>query len=92
MNKINWKVRLSNKHFWLSLIPAVILFTQIAASIFGFTIDLGDTGNKLLSLVNAAFSVLAIMGVVNDPTTSGLNDSAQALTYIKPKKGDGADG
>lgn len=83
---INWKVRMSNKMFWLSIIPAVLLLIQVVAAVFGYTLDLGDLGNKLLSVVNAVFGVLAIIGVVTDPTTAGVSDSAQALTYTKPKE------
>jgi phi LC3 family holin len=84
--KINWKVRLKNKTFWLALIPAVVLLIQVVASIFGFELDLGDLGNKLLAVVETVFMILAILGVVTDPTTEGISDSSQALTYITPKK------
>ncbi len=84
--KINWIVRVKNKTFWLALIPAVLLLVQVVAAVFGFDIDLGDLGNKLLAVVNALFAVLAILGVVTDPTTAGVNDSAQAMTYTKPKE------
>ncbi|MCI8629509.1 MAG: phage holin [Firmicutes bacterium] len=30
--------------------------------------------------------VVAIVGYINDPTTQGISDSKQALTYQKPKK------
>lgn len=83
---INWQVRIKNKNFWLTFIPAVLLLIQVIAAVFGFTLDLGDLGNRLLDVVNAAFSVLMILGVVNDPTTEGISDSEQALTYNKPKK------
>ena len=65
---INWKVRVRNKNFWLALIPAVLLLVQVVAAVFGFTIDLGDMGDKLLAVVNAVFAVLAILGIVTDPT------------------------
>lgn len=83
---INWTVRLKNKTFWLSLIPAVLLLVQVVAAVFGITLDLGDLGNKLLAVVNAVFAVLTILGVVNDPTTAGMSDSNQAMTYTKPKE------
>ncbi len=83
---INWIVRLKNKMFWITIIPAILLLIQVVASVFGVEIDLGDLGNKLLDLVNAIFSVLVILGVVTDPTTAGVNDSQQALTYSEPKK------
>ena len=83
--KINWIVRIKSKNFWLALIPAVLLLIQVVAAAFGFTLDLGDLGNKLLAVVNAAFAVLAILGIVVDPTTEGVSDSTQALTYTEPK-------
>lgn len=86
MNRINWKVRIANKTFWLSLIPAALLLVQVVASVFGFTLDLGELGNKLLEVVNALFAVLAIIGVVNDPTTAGVADSQRAMTYAVPFK------
>lgn len=87
MKSINWQVRIKNKNFWLTFIPAVLLLIQVIAAVFGFTLDLGDLGNRLLDVVNAVFSVLVILGVVNDPTTEGVSDSEQALTYTEPKKG-----
>ena len=83
--KINWKVRLKNKNFWIAVIPAMLLLIQVIASLFGFELDLGDIGNKLLALVNTAFAVLSILGIVTDPTTAGVSDSEQAMTYDKPK-------
>lgn len=83
---INWKVRIKNKNFWLAIIPALLLLIQVVASVFGYTLDLGELGNKLLAIVNAAFAVLAILGVVTDPTTAGITDSALAMTYETPKK------
>jgi phi LC3 family holin len=86
--KINWTVRIKNKNFWISFIPAMLLLVQVVASVFGYSLDLGELGNKLLAVVNAAFGVLAIIGVVTDPTTKGVSDSDQAMTYKNPKDGD----
>ena len=83
---INWKVRIKNKNFWLSLIPAIILLVQVVAAPFGFTLNLGELGNQLLAIVNAIFAVLVILGIVEDPTTAGVGDSSQALAYTEPKK------
>ena len=84
--KINWLVRFKNKNFWMSLIPALLLLVQVVAAVLGFEVDLGGMGDKLLAVVNALFAVLAILGIVTDPTTEGLCDSKQALCYQKPKK------
>lgn len=83
---INWKVRLVNKNFWLSLIPAVLLLIQAVGAPLGMTLDFGELGNQLLAIVNAVFAVLAILGIVQDPTTDGMGDSSLAMTYDAPKK------
>ena len=83
---INWSVRIKNKNFWLAVIPAVLLLIQTVAAVFGYTLDVGDIGNRLIAVVNAVFGVLVILGVVNDPTTAGISDSKQARTYISPKE------
>lgn len=83
---INWKVRLKSKSFWLTIIPAVLLLIQVVAAVFGFSLDLGELGNRLIAVVNAAFAVLTILGIVVDPTTAGVGDSKQAMTYTEPKK------
>lgn len=84
--KINLIARIKNKSFWLSFIPAVLLLVQVIAAVFGYTLDLGDLGNKLLNVVNALFAVLCLLGVVVDPTTDGVSDSEEALSYTEPKK------
>ena len=83
---INWRVRFRNKAFWVAIIPAVLVLIQVVAEVFGYTLELGELGNKLIAVVNAVFVVLSILGVVNDPTTSGLSDSKQAMTYELPKE------
>ena len=83
---INWIVRIKNKAFWLAIIPAVIVLVQMIADIFGVTLDLGEVGNKLIGVVNAVFTILAILGIVVDPTTKGMSDSTRALTYDKPNE------
>ena len=83
--KINWLVRIKNKNFWIAIVPAILLLVQVILAVFGVHIDIGELGNKLLAVVNAAFGVLAILGIVTDPTTAGLSDSDQAMTYEKPK-------
>lgn len=90
--RINLKVRIKNKAFWLAFIPALLLLAQQIAALFGLQIDLGELEGQLLGLVGTVFAVLALLGVVNDPTTKGvISDSEQAMTYQKPKEG-GSDG
>ena len=82
---INWKVRIRNKAFWLALIPAVLLLAQSLAAAVAYELQLGDLGDRLLAIVNNLFALLAILGIVNDPTTAGISDSENAMTYETPQ-------
>ncbi len=88
---INWKVRFANKNFWLTFFPALFLLIQACAAPFGYEWDFVVLNQQVANIVNAVFGVLAILGVVNDPTTAGVNDSARAMTYTEPSKGDSID-
>ena len=81
---INWKVRILNKTFWVTLVPALALLIQAFLEVFNVKLELGDTINKLLIFINALFAVLVIVGIVNDPTTSGVSDSTRAMMYERP--------
>lgn len=83
--KINWKVRVRNKAFWLAIVPAVLLLAQAVLALFGLEMDFTDAQKRIVEIVEAVFVVLSILGVVNDPTTAGIQDSNQAMTYEKPK-------
>ena len=84
MNKINWSVRIKNKNFWLTLVPALALLFQAFANIFGIKLEFGETIDKILVFINVLFAFLVIVGTVNDPTTVGLGDSTRALGYEEP--------
>lgn len=83
--KINWTVRLKNKTFWVAIIPAVLLLAQQVCSLFGVKLEIGILSEQLIAIIGTAFSVLALLGVVTDPTTAGVSDSQQAMTYTEPK-------
>lgn len=85
---INWKVRLKNPTFWTGLIGVLATLAISVAQLLG--VDIAEVVNgwqsALVALVTAIFGILALVGVVTDPTTSGVSDSNQALTYTKPKE------
>lgn len=82
---INWKVRIRNKTFWMTVIPALALVVQAVATVFGYTLDFTTLVGKLLTVVDAVFALLVILGIVVDPTTEGVRDSRLAMTYDEPK-------
>lgn len=71
---MNWQTRIKNKTFWLALVPAILLLVQVIAVPFGYKFDIDLINKQLLDIINAAFGVLTIVGVVADPTTAGITD------------------
>ena len=82
---INWKVRIKNKLFWVAIIPALLLLIQQVLALFGVSLDMSGLSEELIEIVGTVFSILAIVGIVADPTTKGMSDSQQALGYDEPK-------
>ena len=88
--KINWKVRVKNPVFWASLAAAVVLpvLAYLGLSWQDMTSWVA-LGSALLEAVKnpviLVSVVVSVWNLINDPTTKGLSDSKQALTYTKPK-------
>lgn len=83
---INWKVRIKNKAFWLAIIPALLLLAQQIFGMFGIPLVTAGISEQLSSVIGTVFAILSLLGVVNDPTTSGMSDSQQAMSYEEPRK------
>ena len=83
---MNWKVRIKNKIFWLTIIPAVLLLARQVLLIFGVDFDFTAIQEQILQIVESVFAILAILGIVTDLTTAGVGDSNRAMTYTKPYK------
>lgn len=94
MKNINWKVRVKSPAFWVGLLgviasPVLAYYGLSYADMttwesVGNVITQFFTNPFLLGTV--AVAVLSFIGVLNDPTTKGLKDSAQAMGYEKPKE------
>lgn len=82
---INWKVRLRNKTFWVTMIPAILLLVSQILGIFGLQIDFSELNTQLLAIVGTVFAILAVLGVAVDPTTKGVGDSTMAQSYETPQ-------
>lgn len=82
---INWKVRLKNPHTILALASGLLLLIEQIALLFGYEIAPGMS-DQIKDIVRTVIALLALLGIIGDPTTEGLQDSQQALTYKRPKK------
>ena len=75
---INLRLRLQHKSFWVALVGLVVLLSQqLGVKIFP---------DNIADITNTILAIGVLVGVINDPTTAGLGDSAQALTYEAPKE------
>lgn len=81
--KLNWKVRLKNPVFWVSFLPALCMLLYTVLGLFGLTAPV--TEDELVNWLLMIVSALTNLGVLVDPTTTGISDSANALSYTAPK-------
>lgn len=80
--KINWKVRLKNPVFWLTVIPAAVTFIYTVLGAFGVVPAISQ--DMIVNIITALVSALTTLGVLVDPTTKGVGDSERALGYDEP--------
>jgi phi LC3 family holin len=88
--KINWKVRFANPEFWKQIVLAV--FVPLLAY-YGMMWDdmttwaaIGDLFVQAIQNPVVVMSVIvSVYNAIIDPTTKGIGDSEQALTYTQPK-------
>ena len=77
--KINIKARLKNKTFVLSSSVLFVSFIYGLLSLLGIVPRISE--KQITDLVYMAVNILALLGVVVDPTTKGICDSDRAMTY-----------
>lgn len=81
---INWKVRIKNKTWLLTMAVTVIAFVYQVLAICDIMPAVSQ--DQTTQLVTLLVNILAGLGIVIDPTTAGLTDSQQAMTYNEPRK------
>lgn len=86
---INWKVRFKNRNWVIAFVSQVLIVAQLVLSglhsVGLIEFQLTDAvQNSIISIVNAGFVVLSMLGIVQDPTTKGYCDSERALNYKEP--------
>ena len=81
---INWKVRFQNKAFLTGLISLVVVFIYDLLQLLGIAPVV--TQSVVMQVAEGILTILGMVGVIADPTTAGLTDSRQALTYTSPRR------
>lgn len=85
--KINIPVRFKNPWFWIGVASVAITAIGVDPMTFTSWKAVADGALSVLSNpVQLVTMILAILAVFIDPTTAGISDSKQALTYTEPKK------
>jgi len=80
---INMTVRFKNPVFWLTIIPALVTLTYTLLGAFGIVPGISEDG--LTNALTAVVAALTTLGVLVDPTTKGVEDSARAMDYDEPQ-------
>ncbi|MBO1087228.1 phage holin [Enterococcus mundtii] len=81
LGSINWKLRLQDKAFVVSMLGLIFLLAKQVLSIFGIDFDYTLINQQITDVINTIFVILFMLGAVKDPTTKGFSDSDQALAY-----------
>ena len=82
MAKINWKVRLKNKTWLLAFLGAIVTFTYQLLGMLGVVSPISE--DMATQVIGIAVNLLVALGLVQDPTTTGISDSSRALDYNSP--------
>ncbi len=82
--QINWKVRFQNKTFLAGLISLVVVFIYDLLQLLEITPAV--TQSAVMQVAEGVLTILGMVGVIADPTTAGVADSKQAMTYDVPKQ------
>ena len=81
--KINWKLRFQNKTTLTAIILALVALVYQVLGLFGVVPKISQ--DELTTVIGMVINLLCLLGIVVDPTTAGVSDSARALTYGTPR-------
>ena len=77
--KINFKVRMKNKAFVVGV--ATLLVSFLYKLLAAMDIVPAVSESEILELMGLVVNMLALVGVIVDPTTKGVSDSERAKLY-----------
>lgn len=92
---INWKVRFSfkNKTFLLrvafaSALPILAYFNLKMEDLVSWGVIFDLLGKFFSNPYLLSLTIVNILNIIPDPTTSGISDSKRALDYQEPSEGE----
>ena len=80
---IYWKLRFQNKTTLTAIILALVALVYQVLGLFGVVPKISQ--DELTTVIGMVINLLCLLGIVVDPTTDGVSDSARALTYDEPR-------
>lgn len=82
--KINIKARMKNPVFVTTFLATVVTFVYTILGMFGVVPSVSE--DMVMQGIAVVIELMAAVGVLTDPTTAGVSDSEQAMTYTEPRK------
>lgn len=79
---INLKLRFKNKTTLVTMVLAIISFVYMVLDALGVVPKFDQ--DMIVKVALGLIDLLAILGIIVDPTTEGVTDSARAMTYQSP--------
>ena len=82
--QINWKLRLKNKVTLTTIVLNVIGIAYMILALLDIVPSVSES--EVVEVALLIIELLALLGIVVDPTTAGASDSQQAMNYEKPRE------
>lgn len=81
---MNLKLRLKNKATLLAIVLAAVAFVYQVLGLLGVAVPI--TEDQAIQIAGIIINLLVGLGILVDPTTAGVGDSARAMTYTEPAR------
>ena len=81
---MNLKLRLKNKATLLAIIVAAVALVYQILGLLGVAIPI--TEDQAIQIAGIIINLLVGLGILVDPTTAGIGDSARAMSYEEPSR------
>lgn len=81
--KVNWKVRMKKKSFWLAVVSILGIIIINLGETFG--IDYSNFVDRWTGAITSILGALTAIGVIDDMTSKGGSDTPMAMTYDEPR-------